>query len=130
MPRLSVNMQEAVSFEPVPDANYECEITEFQAVKKAGTGTTYVPVVLTIRDDGEYEGRKLFMNLMLGGKGAGITKDFLSKAGVEYEDSSDGGLEFDTDDAIGQRVGVVTKQREFPEGSGQFSSEVKKILSV
>jgi hypothetical protein len=130
MPRLTVDMKEAVSFQPVPDATYEVTITAFQDVRTSAKGAKFVPVELTVSDGGEFDGRKLFMNLMLGGGGAGITENFLEQAGVPFEKNAEGGIEFDTDDGVGCKVAVVTKQSEYPEGSGNFRAEVKKVLTV
>jgi hypothetical protein len=130
MPRLSVDMKEAVSFQPVPDGTYEVTVSAFQDVRTSAKGSKFVPVELTISDGGEFDGKKLFMNLMLGGGGAGIAEDFLEKAGADYERTAEGGIDFDTDDVVGCRVAVVTKQSEYPEGSGNFRAEVKKVLSV
>lgn len=126
--KLTLDLSEAQSFEAVPDDTYACEIAEISEVQK-GPKADFVTVSYEIVE-GDYAGQMLFQNLMITGKASGRFVDVLNKAlGEDYDVSDLEHLEIDTDDLIGARVGVVTKQKEYPEGSGEMRSEVKRILA-
>lgn len=129
MPNLRINLEDAQSFEPIPDDTYTVEVTDISEVKK-GSKSSYVTVELTVAE-GEYENRKLWTNLMIDGKAAGMFVDFINKAlGTDYKVEDLEELEINTDDLIGAKVGVTTKAEEYPEGSGDFRPQVKKILPL
>lgn len=128
-PKLNLDLTEAQVFEAVPDDTYACQVAEISDIQK-GQKASYVTVTLEIME-GDYAGQKLFQNLMLDGKAAGMFVDFLNKAlGENYDVKELEDLEVDTDDLIGAQVGVVTKQEEYPEGSGEMRSQVKRILAA
>jgi hypothetical protein len=127
MPRLNLDLSEAVSIEPVPDDEYTCKISAVSEVK-SGPNSQYVNVEFTVAD-GEFTGRKIWRNYPISGKGAGFFIELANKAidaGLEPGDPVD----FDTDDLIGASIGVVTKMREYPEGSGKYSNEVDRLLAI
>lgn len=127
MPRLKVDLREAQSREALPDGTYSCKIFDISA-PKTGEKSSYVSITYEVIE-GEFEGRKIFENRPITGKGAGMFAEFYSK--VTGEDISVNDLEeldVDTDDLIGEEIGVVTKQREYPEGSGDYVSDVKKLI--
>jgi hypothetical protein len=127
MPRLNVNLSEAQSMKPIPEDTYPCTIMEI-GEPQTGPKSTYVLVTYVV-SEGEYEGRQLFQNLPITGKGAGIFADFYSKVtGEEVDVDELDDLDVDTDDLIGKEIGVVAGQREYPEGSGEFRNEVKKLV--
>lgn len=129
MPELRLNLTEAVSLKPVEDGTYPGEIVGFGEVKQGGKAK-YIPAILQI-SEGEHEGRKFYQNLPVEGKGAGIMVDFINKAtGSSFDVDDHEALDVDTDDLIGCAVGMVIKQEEYPEGSGDFRSQIKRVLAA
>lgn len=127
MPRLSVNLRDAVSREAVPDDTYECIVFDITGPHK-GPKAAYVKVIFQI-SEGEYEGRKLYDNRPIEGEGAGMFADFYSKVTGEDIDVDDlEELDVDTEDLLGEPVGVVTKQEEWPENSGEYQSRVSRLV--
>lgn len=130
MPRITIDAREAVSIAPVPDDTYPCFVQEVQAVTQ-GPNCHYLPLVLEIEEGHEFAGRKFFNNLPINGKGAGIFITFINKAlGLDHDVDDIDDLDFDTDDLEGARIQVVSKQEEYPEDSGEFRSQVKRILAA
>lgn len=129
MPRLNVDLSEAQSMKPIPEDTYLCTVGEISE-PQSGPKSTYIAVTYVV-SEGEYEGRQLFQNLPITGKGAGIFADFYAKVtgeDVDVDDLDD--LDVDTDDLIGQEIGVVVGQHEYPEGSGEFRNDVKKLVAA
>lgn len=126
-PRLNLDLSEAQSMKPVPADTYNCTVFEISE-PKSGPKSTYVEVIFQI-SDGEFEDRKLYQNMPINGKGAGIFADFYSKiTGEEVDVDELDELDIDTDDLIGQEIGVVVGQYEYPENSGEFRNDVKKLV--
>jgi hypothetical protein len=129
MPRLHIDASEAQSMKPIPEDTYPCTVLSVSEAKQ-GPNATYVEAVLVV-SEGEYEGRKLYRNMPIEGKGAGIFIDFISKVtGEDYDIDDLDELDIDTDDLEGQEVGAVVTQREYPEGSGEFRNEVSRIVAA
>jgi hypothetical protein len=127
MPALKLNLTEAESLKPVEDGTYPGTVIEISGVKK-GPKASYVSATIEV-SEGLEKPRKFYTNLPIEGKGAGIFVDFINKALDEEFDVDDlDDLEVDVDDLIGAEVGVVLKQEEYPEGSGDFRSQIKRIL--
>ena len=128
MPRLDLDLTEAQKFQPIPDNQYEFEITEIGDVKTSQGGGKYVNVTFTVTDaeDQTFVGRKVFRNFMLTGKGSGFFVELYEKAtGEELEI---GGLaSVDTDDLIGRKILGQTKIKE-QEGY-EPRAELDKILT-
>jgi len=130
MPRITINTSEAVSIAPVPDDTYPCFVEEVKAVQQ-GPNASYLPIVLEVEEGHEFAGRKFFNNLPIDGKGSGIFITFINKAlGTDYDVDDMDDLDFDTDDLEGARVQVVSKQEEYPVDSGDFRSQVSRILAA
>lgn len=129
MPELTLNLTEAESLKPIPDGTYPGVVHAFGDVT-AGPKAKYISAILKI-SEGEHEGRKFYVNLPIEGKGAGIFVDFINKiTGNNYDVDDHEALEVDTDDLIGSPCGMVLKQEEYPEGSGDFRSQVKRTLKA
>jgi hypothetical protein len=127
MPRLTVDLTEAQSNKPVPDDTYEAKVASFEGPTQ-GPKSTYITAIIEITE-GDFAGRKFYHNLPINGKGAGILADFVSKTTGEDIDVDDlESLDLDTDDLVGAEIAIVTRQSEYPEGSGEMRSEIKKIL--
>lgn len=128
MPRVSIDLSEAQSRKPLDEGTYPAEVTKFEGPTQ-GPNSTYLTAELTITE-GDASGRKIYTNLPITGKGAGIFADFVSKCtGEEIDVDALNDLDVDTDDLIGCPLGVVVKQREYPEGSGEMRHEVARVLA-
>lgn len=127
MPRLTLDLSEAVSIKPAEDGTYPCAVKEIGLVQQ-GAKASFVQVTLVVTD-GDEEGHHFFTNLMVNGKAAGMFINFINAVtGSNHEVDDLDDLDIDTDDLIGGTCGVVNKQKEYPEGSGEFRDEVKKVL--
>ena len=128
MPELTLNLTEAESLKPIPDGTYPGVVHAFGDVT-AGPKAKYISAILKISDE-----RVLATPakaLPIEGKGAGIFVDFINKiTGNNYDVDDHEALEVDTDDLIGSPCGMVLKQEEYPEGSGDFRSQVKRTLKA
>lgn len=128
MPRLTVNLTEAQKREPLPDDTYHCRVFEITGPHK-GEKSSYVTIKYEVIE-GEFEKRQIWENRPVTGKGAGMFAEFWEKATGEQLEYGAEGIDVDTDQAIGQELGVVVVQREYPEGSGTYTNEVKKLVTV
>jgi hypothetical protein len=129
MPRVTIDFSDAVSRKPIPDDTYPVKIAEFTGPHK-GPKAPYLTAVLEITE-GDHAGRKFFHNMPIAGAGAGMFADFLSKAtGQEVNVDDLDKIDVDTDDLVGVELASVIKQEEYPEGSGEFSSKISKILKA
>lgn len=128
-PLVSIDLSEAQSRKPVPDDQYSASVKEINGPHK-GPKSHYLTFIIEIAE-GEHKGRTFFHNVPINGAGAGIFADLLSKlTGEEYDVDNLENLEVNTDDLVGAPLGIITKQSEYPEGSGEMRSEIKKILSA
>ena len=129
MPRLTIDAKDAQSRKALPDDTYTCRVESISDVKK-GAKARYVEAQYKVIE-GEFEGRIIFQNLPVEGKGAGIFVDMwnvTTDANLDVDDLES--FDADTDDAVGCTLGVVTRQREYPEGSGEFKHEVHKLVQA
>jgi hypothetical protein len=127
MPILKLDLSEAQSLKPIPEDTYPATVSDISGVQE-GPKAKYIAAELKI-SEGDYEGRKFYVNLPIHGKGAGIFADFINKClGTEYDVDDLEELEIDTDDLLGAEVGIMVKDEEYPEGSGDFRSKVSKVL--
>lgn len=130
-PVLKLNLSEAQSFTPLPDDTYPVVVAAISE-EKSGAKSNYVQVELHVEEGHEHAGARLWTNLMTNGKAAGMFVDFINRClGTSYtiEEYRDEGIEIDTDELIGSELAAVTKQAEYPEGSGSFKAEVKQLLA-
>lgn len=125
MPRLTLDLTEAQVFEPIPEGLYDATISDVSEPQR-GPKSAYVRVEFTI-SDGPHEGRKIWRNYPIEGRGAGFFIDLANKA-VGAELSPGDMVDFDTDDLVGAEVRILVSQTEFPEGSGEFRNEVARLV--
>lgn len=105
MPRISVDMTEAVSFQPVDKpGTYEMKVASIGDPEPSKKGT------MCVRADFQFLDEKLhkkcglvFKSLPIEGPGAGFFRDFWHKV-VGEELPDDAPIDVDTDDAIGKEV--------------------------
>lgn len=124
-----MDLSEAISFRPVDSGTYEAEVVDLQEVKQSDKAT-YLPIRLEITE-GDAQGRPLFHNIMLSGKGAGRGAEELGRLlGEDIDPDSLDEFEFDSEDLLGAVCRIVVTQREYPKGSGEMQNDVKKVLST
>lgn len=126
MPRVTIDTTEALSNEPTEPGPYPMVISTAE-VKASKGGLPMLNVAFAFEDP-ETAKRcgKVFRNYMLGGKGAGFTRDFL-KAAAGIEIPVGGAFDFDTDDVIGRHVIAQVGNREY---EGQVQNEVERVISA
>ena len=107
-------------FAPLPEGEYlvTCGMPE---VAKSKAGANMLKLEATVVEPAEVEGvatagRKVFLNLMLEGKGLGITKGFLEAAGVKWAGDS-----FNTEDIAGAMLRLRNKHQMY---EGKVSNNV------
>lgn len=127
MPKIELNLSEAVSLTPVPEGTYSVEVQEVEGPKE-GQNSHYMTAILIINDGGDHDGRKFFYNFPITGKGAGIGARFVSLCTGEDVDEEEDIVSFDTDDLIGAELRAVVDHREWPKGSGEMRDNVDKVL--
>lgn len=126
MPRVNLDLKDAESLKPIPEDSYPATVLECGNLTE-GPKAHYIPVKVQI-SEGEHEGRNFYVNLPIEGKGAGIFVNFINKVlGLDYDVDDMEDLAFDTDELIGGELIVITKNEEYPEGSGDIRSGVKSI---
>ena len=129
VPRISLKLNEAVSFAPLEDGDYPVDVTEFSEVKQ-GAKASYIAVTLEVEEGHENAGAKLWTNLMVDGKAAGMFVDFINRCkGTDYDVADLDDLDIDTDELIGSELTAIVKQEEYPEGSGEMRAQCKSLLA-
>ena len=109
----------SVGFEPLPPDTYIVIVTSCQ-IKESSTGNPMVSLEAEVAEHEEYNGRKLFWNISLVEKAAGILKGFLVAANVPIS-----GNDFNTEDIMGQILKVTVTQEEY---NGEMRNQVKKFF--
>lgn len=104
MPKFIVDFTDAEDFAPIPADIYEVEIKEVQ-LKTSQKGEGMIAIVLEVID-GEHQGRHLYTNLMLAGRGLGITKAAFQALQIPAG-------ELDTDDLVGASASVRVTLRKW-----------------
>jgi len=111
MPQISVDFSNAADFSPMPVGAYWIEVKEAKLDKSSTKGEQMVKLVVEVIDHEEYEGRKLWPNLMLEGRGAGITGQALKAMNLPTD--------LDLEDLIGAQAQVyITQQLRTVEDGG------------
>lgn len=126
MPRINVNLKDAEARKPLPNDTYECRVLEIN--QKSGSKSFYIQVIYEVLD-GEYEGRKIYDNVMTSGQAAWQFCDWweaLTGEELDVDDLEE--FDFDTDDVVGQAIGIATEQEEYPEGSGKYNHKAAKYI--
>lgn len=134
MPDFNVNLDtsEAQTFDVEPGV-YDAVVADFQPddegnIVRRGDKSRYVTVVYEITEAGEAQGNKVFDNLMLEGKGAGMFVDFWRKTvGEELPTGDEGGsLGLDLSMALQSPVTIQVGEREH---EGRTYPNVEKVLA-
>lgn len=126
---MKVNFADTKTFnnDPIPAQTYKVIVSDGE-MKEAGPnaknpGSEYIRWELTV-SEGEYQGRKVFLNTTLVEAGLSGLKSLLEATG---KFDVDGDLNFEIDDVVNSEVLAVVKQKEYPVGSGDKVNEVKRI---
>lgn len=113
---------------PFPEATFKTRITGCEQ-KTSKAGATYLSWTLDVFGaDGEfstYNNRKIWLNTMISGPGAGILKSFVKAALKTTEVPKN----FDTDTLLGKELLVTTKPS-FYEGQERSNPEIKKMMPL
>lgn len=129
---MRANLTEAgAGYEPIPAGRYNARITDGE-VKEAGPnaknpGAEYIHFEFTLTD-GEYEGRKVWTNAMLTGKGTFRINEILKCTDIDLSNPED--VDFDIeDDIIGTECRIRVKVK--PETDEyDASNEVTKVMPL
>lgn len=124
MPKINLNLSEAESNKPIDPGVYEAVIDSISDVK-SGAKSQYIAFVFRIVEEGPAEGRKVWFNAPIEGRGAGIFADLYSKVmrvDVDVDDLEE--LEIDTDDMIGEGCLITIGHEEY---QGETRHTVKKV---
>ena len=127
MPRVSIDTTEALSFAATEPGPYPMTIATVEVKVSKETNTPMMNVGFDFDDPSKQkECGKVFRNYMLGGKGAGFSRDFLkSAAGIDIPVG--GTFDFDSDDLIGRHLVVQIGNREY---QGALQNEVERVISA
>jgi hypothetical protein len=129
MPELVIDFSETQSFDPLPPGDYVVSV-ESAKPGKSTAGNPKVSLQVKVIE-GEQEGRMLFDDLVLTGKGAFKIRQALKAFGLL--DSDQDQVRLDSDDLVGC-VGTVTVANEVwaeeDGGDGETRSRVKKYVSA
>ncbi len=118
---LDYNLEDVASdFEPLPSGQYLCKIVapDDFVLTESQSGKAMIKAAWTVTE-GEYEGRKLFDNIVLsvGWK----VKQYCDAAGIES------GTQLDTEDFIGLEGLVQVTQKEY---EGSLRNQVKTVQAA
>ena len=119
MPEFVVDFSNTEDFEPLPVDLYEMEVKEVQLKSSKTKGEPMLSIKMEVIA-GEYVGRSVFTNLMLVGRGLGITKQAFKALQIP-------GGELDTDDLVGACCTVRLTQNVYKiedGGDGQTRNRV------
>lgn len=123
----NVEVKSAGRFEPMPDGQYDFEITD-ATEKLSAKGFPQVVVTLTVIDSIKYAGRTLknhYVTFMPDGKGAGIAINFVKCIGEPWQ----GKIKIDARRWIGKRIRgkVVTEEYTSKEGDRRKKNAVQYV---
>ena len=122
MPVVRVDLSEAKSFEPLPEGAYLVAVTGVEA-KQSVAGEGMLNWTLTVQD-GEFTGRKVWLNTMTEGKGAFRLVQLLDAV---YQAPEGEQIDLDPQDVIGCELTVTVKQRPYED---RIQNEVVKMIAI
>ena len=132
MAKITPNMEEAVDFSALPAGQYKVRITGDEVKTAKKSGAPYVAWKMTVFGaEGEaeqYNGRVLFHNTMLSGKGAGGFRSlWMAVNNITDVSEVPTALDCDTEDFLSKEVFVTVGQREY---EGNTMNEVKAVAPI
>lgn len=129
MPQVSVDFSQVQEFELIPEGEYLVEVDEAE-VKQSSTGKSMMQLQLTVKEPEDYEGRKLFDNMMLEGNALWRTKRDL---GALMGNVPDGQFSFSTEDLVGAQCIVYVSHRVWKVedgGDGEKRPDIRRYKSL
>ena len=128
MAKITPNMDEAVDFSTIPPGTFKMRITGDE-VKTTAKGDPMVSWKLTIfgaeGDADQYNGRVVFHNTMLAGKGSGSFRSlWMAVNNVANVADVPNTLDCDTEDFLGKEVLATLGIREY---QGSEFNEIKSV---
>lgn len=115
------------SIEAVPPGTYAALVKGVE-VKDAKTGSKYLRWELEVTDHEKFTGRKLWNNTMISGPGAFKLQElYLAATGQPLPKDNP---EFDTEQVIGQKVGVAVADGKDQQGQPTGFPEVKRVVRL
>lgn len=124
---------EARDFEPLPGGKYLVRITDYEvrrSTSEKNYGKPYWALTLTVQNEGKYNGRKVWSNVMLF-DGALYSLAQLLKA-IGREDALKSGKIPSGDELVGKEVTInlakqrdTYKEQQYADGENYFKNEVK-----
>ena len=112
MPEIELDATEAQVYGPIEDGPYDVEDTDVSEVK-SGPKANYVSVEMTITD-GEHADRKVWNNLPVSGKAAGMFIEFWEKCTGEMLSVGEGAEHLpNTDELIGAQLTAILAMETF-----------------
>lgn len=129
-------------FEAIPGGKYHVKFTGYEMREtkdkpenKLPAGTPMINWEFTVitgpGGDDTYKGRKLWMNTILHENVLFNLKGVLRACGWTDEQlNSPEGVNFEPDDVIGHEVLAQVSKREYPEGSGDYTNDVRRVSKL
>jgi hypothetical protein len=141
--RLNLSDIEDKAYEAIPGGLYVVKFTDFDMREtkegppknKLPKGTPYVNWETTVQrhvnGETEYADRHLWTNTMLHENSLWALKGLLKACGWTDEQLNDPeGIDFEPEMVIGSEAIAVVTRREYPEGSGDFTNDIKRFKSL
>jgi hypothetical protein len=125
MSPFKVDFSDVQEFDAMPAGVYEAVVTTIRESEEEGrSGYPYSIVEMTVKE-GEFENRKLWLNLSHSPKAAFKVKEFLLSVGESEEALADPEFEFVEEKYEGASLMVSVEQRNY---EGVIRNSVKKCL--
>lgn len=121
-------------FEPLPAGKYLVEVTDAEEKETSGDGKTpkgtpMIAFELTVADaDEDWAGRKLWMNVVFGGKSLGMAKSTLRALGATDADF-ESGSEINAEDFIGKQAYAMAAVGRNPK-TEMPNNNVKRLMPL
>ncbi len=126
--KLNFSQVQTRSFEPLPNGWYHVAITDLDPRQSRNAqakypGAWYLAAEMTVQS-GEYEGRKLWTNIMMIPTALFTLKGICDAAGIDLDD-----MEFDGDDMVEQTENACHHFVEVLEGA-EFMAKSRKVRKM
>lgn len=120
-------------FDPLPAGRYDVEVTDAEETKASqeakNPGAPMIKIEFTVINDEEYEGRKLWLNLVFTEKSMGPVKGNLLALGYTEEEMADKKFEVNADELVERRAIALVKVGTNPK-TKEANNSVKRLAPV
>jgi hypothetical protein len=128
---IRVNLTDVgTGFDPIPAGKYRFKVTdgslETSGEQAKNPGAQYIKWELTV-SEGDFEGRKLFLNTSLLPQALFGLKGLLAATGSWTEEELNQDLDFEIADVLGEEVGAIVAQKEY---QGDTVNNIKRCIPV